>query len=172
MLVGARSGYTVENERVAMERTIAYAKIAEQEDVERLLLEYDMGISGDIGEYVVVKTAAGVCAVGKLLQVQQNCFYLEVMGVSNGLRKAGLGGFLLSELIHDPWRYCRSAEGMPSANYLINTIARGEAAAFYKRHGFKPGSFSILMPPYSYQCEDCPDRETCAPVPMIFEAGG
>ena len=157
---------------MAVERTIEIAKLADQEDVEQLLLEYGMGISGEIGEYVVAKAAGVVCAVAKLLQVQENHFYLEVMGVSNGLRKAGWGGFLIAELLSDPWRYCRSAEGLPSANYLITTIARGEAVAFYRRHGFQPGSFQMLMPPYSYQCEDCPDRETCAPVPMILETGG
>jgi N-acetylglutamate synthase-like GNAT family acetyltransferase len=153
-----------------METTISYADEAERDDIEELLSEYDLGISGDIGDYLVVKALGKVCASGKLLQMPGGCFHLEVLGVSNALRKTGLGGFLLSAMINDPQKYCRSAEAIPSGNYYITTIARGEAEAFYKKYGFKPCNYSILEPPYSTQCDDCPALATCAPVPMVYES--
>jgi N-acetylglutamate synthase-like GNAT family acetyltransferase len=150
-----------------MERTIAYADEMDREDVEQLLLEYDMGISGDIGEYSTLKTAGVICAVGKLLLVRDDCFHLEVLGVPNGLQKTGLGSFLLSELISHPSRYCRTAAGC-SEHYLITTVARGGAAGFYGKHNFKSCSLSMLAAPYDTQCDDCPYIETCNPVPMLF----
>jgi N-acetylglutamate synthase-like GNAT family acetyltransferase len=148
--------------------TISYAGAADREAIEQLLLEYDLGMAGDTGDYVVIRQAGEVCAAGKLLQMQSGCFHLEVLGVAGRLRKTGLGSLLLSELIRDPGQYCRSAAGRPDGNYSITTIARGEAEGFYRKHGFKPCSCSMLAPPYDSQCDGCPDLEACAPVPMIY----
>ncbi|NPV30103.1 MAG: GNAT family N-acetyltransferase [Firmicutes bacterium] len=151
-----------------MEYIISFARKADEEGVRRLLSEHKMGMLGEVEDYVVLKSAGEVCAVGRLVQTGKDYFHLEVFGVKNGLRRKGVGGLLLSKIISSPGEYCRCASIVPGA-YKVTTVARGEAASFYIKHGFRPCSFSNLASPYDVQCDDCPDRGTCRPLPMMFE---
>lgn len=151
---------------------VALSGNADEADLKELLAEHDLAVRGDVSDYVVLKIDGRLCAVGRLVLSGRKCFHLEVFGVKDELRGRGIGGYLLSEIIKRPWEYCSETEGDGYyKSYRLTTVARGDATGFYEKHGFRAFSFDALPPPYNTQCDDCPDRETCKPLPMVLEKG-
>lgn len=149
---------------------VALSGKIDEADLKEILAEHDLAVRGDVSDYVVLKIDGRLCAAGRLVLSGRNCFHLEVFGVRGELRGRGIGGRLLSEIIKRPWKYCREAEGGGDyKSYRLTTVARGGAANFYQQHGFREFSFDALPPPYNTQCDDCPDREACRPLPMVLE---
>jgi N-acetylglutamate synthase-like GNAT family acetyltransferase len=151
---------------------VALSTIADEADLKELLAEHDLAMLGNMSDYVLLKIDGRLCAMGRLVLSGKNCFHLEVFGVKNELRGKGIGSYLLSEIIKKPWEYCSETKGngycKPSR---LTTVARGNAASFYEKHGFRAFSFDALPPPYNTQCDGCPDWEACQPLPMVLEKG-
>lgn len=149
---------------------------AQPEDAEQLsmiMAEYGMGIPGRIEEQLVVKANGQVLAGAKVARISDNRFFLEVIGVRSDCLAQGIGGLLLGEIIKNPWKSCRAAyQGSQSpGNYQIATLARGGASEFYRKMGFVPCKMEELPEDYQEQCDLCPDKEECNPVPMVYTGG-
>ncbi|HWP95404.1 MAG TPA: hypothetical protein VN426_00995 [Syntrophomonadaceae bacterium] len=152
-----------------MELNIMYAEKYDELEAQEMLGEVNLALSGDIEDHVVLKTSGVISAVGKLVYESNHRFHLEVFGVRNDQRGSGWGRGLLTNLTAMPHKHCRSYyEDQLEGLYTITTVAKGESAGFYGRYGFSPISFSDLSDMYIEQCNHCPDRNTCQPVPLIF----
>jgi len=152
-----------------METTIRFACLEDEEQLKALLVGYGMDLAGEINEHVVARQGDQIIAGGMLSQIDDDVYHLEVLAVSEQWQRTGAGRLLLSKMIEAPWLYCH--ESSPRENYSITTVARGDALPFYITCGFKPCSFLELTEPYAEQCDECPDRESCQPVPMILRRG-
>jgi len=152
-----------------METTIRFACIEDEEQLKALLVGYGMDLAGEIDEHVVAQHGDQIIAGGMLSPIDDDLYHLEVFAVSDQWQRTGAGRLLLSAMIEAPWIYCRGSS--PGEIYSITTVARGDAVPFYSSCGFKPCSFLELTTPYDEQCDICPDRENCQPVPMIFRRG-
>jgi N-acetylglutamate synthase-like GNAT family acetyltransferase len=149
---------------------IEFATELDIEETQELLTDIGLGLSGDIEDHVVIREDGMVGAAGKLQQTDINRFHLEVLGVRDDHHGDGLGTLFLSTLTSAPWNYCQPLAMPVSGQYAVTCVAKGDAAHFYEKLGFKPYAFSMLAAKYYEQCDNCPDREECQPLPMIFES--
>jgi GNAT superfamily N-acetyltransferase len=152
-----------------LDRTISFAGPADEDKLRGMLTATGMDLAGEVVEHVVLREGAEILAGGRLYQADEDLFHLLVFAVAERDRGRGTGRRLLRELCERPWQYCRDAAEPPGGSYRVTTVARGEAAAFYKRCDYRVCEVSLLPPPFDRQCEDCPDREPCGPVAMVFE---
>lgn len=152
---------------------IVFAQQEDEDQLSNILAEYGMGIPGRIEEQLVVKANGQVLAGAKVVQISDNHFFLEVIGVRQDLRGQGIGRLLLGEILQNPWRSCRGAHpgGQFPGNFQITTLARGGASEFYRRMGFGPCRMEELPEDYREQCDFCPDKQECNPVPMLYTGG-
>lgn len=163
----------VDKEKRQDEYAVTMAEQTDEPELRELLSGHDLAVYGNVEDYVVLKAKGSICAAAKLVPIDKNSYHLEVFGVKSGLQGKGVGGCLLSEIIKSPWKYsCSLGEGSEQRVYRITTVARGEAAGFYKRYGFQPYSFAALPPPYDKQCDECEDRVCCKPMPLVYEKKG
>ncbi|HWQ77042.1 MAG TPA: GNAT family N-acetyltransferase [Syntrophomonas sp.] len=149
---------------------IRYARPEDEEQLRDLLVSHGMDLAGAIHDHVVVQQGDQIIAGGMISPVDDALYHLEVLAVGDKWRRTGAGRMLLSALIDAPWQYS-SHDGSPEESYSITTVARGDAVPFYAGCGFESYSFDELAAPYDEQCQQCPDRESCQPVPMIFRRG-
>ncbi|NLO97486.1 MAG: GNAT family N-acetyltransferase [Peptococcaceae bacterium] len=150
---------------------ILFARPEDEEELRDIFWNYGMDMSGDITEHLVVKNGVELLAGGKLSELEEKKFYLEVIGVKEGYNGCGYGSLLLNKMVQNPWECCKKPISQNRGKYVITTIARGRAVNFYQRHGFKPCDFEQIPLEYRYQCSDCPEKEDCGPVPMILIGG-
>jgi N-acetylglutamate synthase and related acetyltransferases len=153
-----------------METTIRFANIEDEEQLRDLLVSYDMDLAGEIEEHVVAECGNEIIAGGMLSQIDHDLYHLEVLAVNDQWQRTGAGRLLLSRMVKYPWVYCHTVSP-DDQTYVVTTVARGDAVPFYKNCGFEPCSFDELTVPYNEQCNECPSRENCQPVPMIFRRG-
>lgn len=151
-----------------LDRTISFAGPDDEEKLRDMLTATGMDLAGEIEEHVVLREGAEILAGGRLYQADEDLFHLLVFAVAESERGRGTGRRLLRELCERPWEYCRDAVKPLSGSFRVTTVAKGEAADFYKRCDYRMCETSLLPPPFDRQCEDCPDREPCAPVAMVF----
>ncbi|WP_258360361.1 GNAT family N-acetyltransferase [Moorella sulfitireducens] len=156
----------VNNLRARAEVTLARPE--DGPELRALLLDWGMDLAGEPEQHAVIKVSGKIFAGGKITWLEENAFHMELLAVKREARGRGLGGMLLLELIKKPWAYCDSSPAGGCVSYRVTTIARGEAAGFYRRYGFRNCHFSDLATIYREQCRDCPEREACRPVPMIY----
>lgn len=156
-----------------MAAKIFFAEEQDEHELDEILLEYDMGIPGEIEEQLVVKEKERVVAGAKVIEFEDRHYFLEVLGVKRDNLRQGIGRLLMTEIVQSPWKCCKYplSEFEPKVSYIITTVARGYAAEFYKNIGFKPCNSLELPEVFREQCSDCPDKEDCEPVPMIFVGG-
>ncbi len=152
-----------------METMIRYAYPEDEEQLRDLLVSYDMDLAGDIEEHVVAQLGDQIIAGGMLSRIDHDLFHLEVFAVSDQWQRTGAGRLLLSSMVENPWLFCHDTS--PVQIFKITTVARGDAVPFYIHCGFQTCSFPELISPYDEQCQACPNREGCQPVPMIFRRG-
>ncbi|NLL52013.1 MAG: GNAT family N-acetyltransferase [Peptococcaceae bacterium] len=150
---------------------ILFARPEDEEELREIFWTHGMDISGDITEHLLVKNGAEVLAGGKLSELAQKKFYLEVIGVKEGYNGCGYGGMLLAKMVRNPWACCKEPLSEGDEKFVITTLARGSAVSFYQRHGFQPCDLQQIPLPFRYQCFDCPEKENCDPVPMIMIGG-
>jgi N-acetylglutamate synthase-like GNAT family acetyltransferase len=151
-----------------MKLSIEFASQQDMDEVQTLLEDVGLGLSGDIEDHAVLRAEGVVCAAGKLHQTKINSFHLEVIGVRNEYHGDGLGTLFLSLLTSAPWDYCHPMVLPVTGDYEVTCVAKGDAVHFYKKMGFEVYSFSGLAAKYSEQCDNCPDLATCRPLPMFW----
>jgi N-acetylglutamate synthase-like GNAT family acetyltransferase len=154
------------------EMEILFAQPKDEEELRAILIEHHMDIAGNVEEHVILKQDGVILAGGKVSELEDDLYHLEVFGVKQDVRGSGAGTMLLTRMVGEPWKYSLSPATGGKEKYRITTVARGEAVNFYKKCGFEPYSFSELAWPYSEQCDDCPERDECNPIPMIYKGGG
>lgn len=154
-----------------MAKDIIFATEQDEDELDEILLEYGMGIPGEIEEQLIVKEDGRVVAGAKIIECEDKEFYLEVLGVKQDYLGQGIGRTLMTEIVQNPWMYCKRTISEPQPQYVITTIARGYAADFYKKIGFEPCSSIYLPEPFQHQCNYCPDEDECGPVQMIYFGG-
>lgn len=152
---------------------ILFAEEQDEYELDEILLEYGMGIPGEIDEQLIVKENERVVAGAKIIEYEDRHYFLEVLGVKQDNLRQGIGRFLMTEIVQNPWKCCKNPlSGFePKESYIITTVARGYAAEFYRNMGFESCDFLKLPELFRDQCSDCPDKEDCEPVPMIFVGG-
>lgn len=153
-----------------MDKIIAFGEPADERELRGILLDTGMDLAGDIEEHIVLKRGPEILAGGRLYQADEDLFHLLVFAVAEEERGRGTGQRLLRELSARPWAYCREAVEPASGPYRITTVAKGEAAAFYMKGNYQACDFSQVPVPFDSQCEECPDRTACKPVPLVFAA--
>lgn len=146
---------------------IEFAGPADEARLKEIFTAADMDLAGEAEEHVVVRRGGAVVAGGRLYQAEEDLFHLLVFAVAAAERGRGTGRRLLAALAAHPWEYCLEAV-RPEGSYRVTTMAKGAAAAFYKRVGFTVCDAAALPAPFGEQCRDCPDRDKCEPVPLEF----
>lgn len=149
---------------------LLFAGRQDEEELRGILWEYGMDIAGEIEYHLIIKENDQVVAGAKVIEVEPGNFYLEVIGVRIDKKGLGYGRVLMEAIVSDPWKCSKVLLTSKDAKipYSIITLSRGRAEGFYKKLGFEPCEFERLPALNQHQCSDCPDRETCNPVPMIF----
>lgn len=145
-----------------------FASPADEARLQEIFTAADMDMAGEVEEHVVVRRDGKVVAGGRLYQAEEDLFHLLVFAVAAEERGRGTGRELLAAMAVRPWEFCLEAV-RPAGSYRITTMAKGAAAAFYKRVGFTVCDAAALPAPFGEQCRDCPDRVKCDPVPMEFK---
>ncbi|NLM20774.1 MAG: GNAT family N-acetyltransferase [Peptococcaceae bacterium] len=151
-----------------------FALPEDEEELREIFWTHGMDISGDITEHLVIKNGTEVLAGGKLSELAEKRFYLEVIGVKKGCNGSGYGGMLLAKMVTNPWECCKrplSECKEKNEKFVITTLARGSAVGFYQKYGFQPCDLQQIPLPFRHQCSDCPEKENCDPVPMIMIGG-
>jgi amino-acid N-acetyltransferase len=82
--------------------------------------------------------------------------YLRSIVVANWEKGQGIGKALLEHLLY--------------TSPVIKAVARGQAVNFYRKLGFVSLDWDQVPPTYQVECEHCPDRKACQPVPMVKES--
>jgi N-acetylglutamate synthase-like GNAT family acetyltransferase len=154
----------------SMKPELVFAGEADTEQLRDIFTDYGMDLSGPIHYHVVVRDGTTVIGGAKLVQLEPDYFFLEVIGIRQDYWHQGYGSYILTHLTADPWKYCRQLNGSPpnDDSFAIGTLSKGSAHTFYQRHGFTPVSWSTLPEPYNQQCNSCPDRDGCVPTPMLY----
>ena len=110
-----------------------------------------MGPCGDPTEFVVVECAGTLAGAARAERLAGQT-WLRPIVVEPSLQRRGIGSILLTELLYRHESLC--------------LVARGGSAQFYRRHGFAEMSWDEVAPSLRAECEECPDRVECHPLPM------
>jgi len=154
-----------------MSGKVIFAEKNNENELRKILLNYGMDISGGIEEHLVVIEGQEILGGLKLVEFSERNFFLEVIGVKSENIGQGIGGNLLGGIVKNPWKCCKnpvSVENM-ELDFQITVVGRGGAEGFYKRYGFEACGFEEMPEPWREQCDDCPEKEECGPVPMIYK---
>lgn len=153
--------------------TIAFAQGQHEQQVMGILDAYGLGIPGDVEELFIVQEKEEIIAVAKIAEFDEGRFFLEVIGVKDGKRSQGAGRLLLGKILENPWECCRYSfsEQETNRDYSVSTLARGYALGFYQKMGFQACTTAEIPEWYRDQCEECPEQNTCKPMPMIYIGG-
>lgn len=152
---------------------VVFAQINDEKDLIDIMMDYGMGIPGEIEEQLIVKKDREIIAGGKVIQYDDKSFFLEVLAVKEEFKGKGYGRILLKKFLTSPWNCCKYPLTLSESGNLfqMTTLARGEAEQFYLDNGFKACAFDQIPEPYREQCDGCPDKEQCNPIPMIYFGG-
>lgn len=151
-----------------MKTEIGFAAAEDFSPVYEIFIEHGMDVYGDIDEHLILRENKEICAVAKLVQTGERSFHLENLAVASTRQQQGFGGKLLETITDEPWSCCQPSSRPIGGSYRVSTVARGSAVGFYTRYGYQIGDFASLDLTYQNQCDECPDREHCSPVPMFF----
>ncbi|WP_019850032.1 GNAT family N-acetyltransferase [Desulfitobacterium sp. PCE1] len=156
-----------------MALTVTFGENQDENKVFEILTEYEMGVPGEIDEVMVVKGEQGILGGAKISEFAEGRFFLEVIGVRSDVRSQGVGGFLLSHILKNPWECSKYplSEQKNLKEYTVSTLARGYALGFYQKMGFEPCNLEDIPEWCRDQCEECPHCEVCKPVPMYYIGG-
>jgi len=123
--------------------------------LQALLAAYDMAGEIDPADCLLAVDLDGVVGFARL-EWADRVPYLRPLVVAPASQRQGVGRRLVEALLAD------RAE--------LRVVARGQAAPFYTALGFWAIDWDAVHPPFRRECERCPDRPTCQPVPMIIHA--
>lgn len=165
---GAR---TIKRTEEKAEFIFRFAQEKDEEELDLLFQEYGMGLAGKAEDHLILRAGNQIVAGSKIVETGPNHFFLEVLGVRADQLHRGWGKILLKSILENPWKCSRLSMPAKETGYRIETLAKGQAADFYYRYGFRPCEFAAIPEPYREQCGECPERRECKPVPMIFFGG-
>lgn len=82
-------------------------------------------------------------------------------------------GYVNPIVVYEPWRgYGVGRALIEDAQALageLRLVARGSSRGFYEKLGFEPLSWDeVDLKAASEDCDRCPVRETCEPIPMVL----
>jgi len=150
--------------------TIQFAIRRDKKKLREICVAAGMDLAGKIEEHLVIKQDSILIGGAMLAQSDHDVFHLLLIAVDATCRSNGAGSQLLEEMLRDPWKCCRDALEGSGKGYRVTTVARGMAAGFYHKHGFKHCDFTELADPFRDQCGTCHKRDDCNPVAMCFTA--
>jgi N-acetylglutamate synthase-like GNAT family acetyltransferase len=151
-----------------MNNGITFAKSGHKKMLTELFTESGMDLAGAVEDHILLKSQDEIIAAAFVDKVEKNLFHLAVFAVNPDRRNEKIGSYLLQEILKEPQKYCRSQSSDENNFFQITTVAKGREAGFYKKHGFDICDFSQLNYPYNIQCEECPAKDDCNPMPLIF----
>jgi N-acetylglutamate synthase-like GNAT family acetyltransferase len=105
----------------------------------------------DPNEFLLAEKEGKLAGAARLEWIGQEV-YLRPIVVASRAKGQGIGRALVEHLLH-AW---------PN----IKVIARGKVVDFYKKMGIISIDWTLVPETYRVECELCPDRVTCQPVPM------
>jgi N-acetylglutamate synthase-like GNAT family acetyltransferase len=79
--------------------------------------------------------------------------YLRPIVIASWQKGQGIGRAIIEHLLHN--------------TPVIKAVARGQATNFYRKLGFVSMDWSQVPVTYQDECDQCPDRAACQPVPMV-----
>ena len=151
-----------------MDYDINFARSDEEAELRGIFLDSEMDLAGELEEHVVIKARDEVIGGGLMTRTGIDTYHLTVFAVRESARGNGIGSTLIRELIRQPWKHSLNRTKAVGACFTVTTMAKGKSSGFYQKNGFAPCSPSELADPYRGQCSDCPERESCNPVPMRY----
>jgi len=155
-----------------MDYQISFACDHDEEKLQKIFIDSDMDMAGDIQEHVLIKKDNDIQGGGMLMETSKGVFHLLVFAMKQNSRSQGIGSQLLQELIKQPWKYCLDGGNAVKGEYRITTVAKGKSANFYRKNGFSVCEFSMLDDPFNEQCTECPEQLECNPAAMQFASYG
>jgi anaerobic selenocysteine-containing dehydrogenase/N-acetylglutamate synthase-like GNAT family acetyltransferase len=125
----------------------------DKEEVLALLLEEGMDCSNvPIEEFMLLIDRERIVACVRL-EEHRDFLMIRPIVVAKNFRGQGAGSFLL-------------AKGLPPEREVV-LVARGTSVSFYGGLGFSDMNWESV-PRHQYdECDQCPDRKGCKPLPMI-----
>jgi len=155
-----------------MDNGIIFAESGDAETLAELFLDNGMYLAGEVEDHILIKDKDEIVAAAFVVAVDDNHFHLAVFAVNESKRNTKIGSRLLREILKEPQKYCRGQNSVLNNSFQITTVSKGKSVGFYEKNGFVTCDFSQLNYPYDSQCEQCPEKEDCQPVPLIFSHNG
>jgi N-acetylglutamate synthase-like GNAT family acetyltransferase len=121
-------------------------------EIEILMEQHDMVGSFDYKRCLVADAGEAGLAGFARLELIGNRFYIRPIIVSELFQGRGIGKGLVEYFL--------------SVFSDITVVARGSAEGFYRTLGFSPVGWEEVHGDYCYECQVCPDLDSCLPVPM------
>lgn len=121
--------------------------------VQALLQSSAMGVALDPGECLLAEEKGTIAGLARI-EYGDPIPYLRPIAISPHHQHRGIGRQLLETLIKDLDE--------------LRVVARGEAVGFYSAFGFKPMDWESVYAGYQQECAECPDHDSCRPVPMLY----
>jgi amino-acid N-acetyltransferase len=116
-----------------------------------LLKREDMANGLNAEECLVAEGLTGLLGCARIEMADGVAYLRPIIVAAEGQRR-GVGRLLVESLAADLSE--------------LRVVARGPAMEFYRKLGFKTIGWETVAPEYVAECQDCPRRETCQPMPM------
>lgn len=143
-------------ERHATDDQLVRMRRGRPEDQDVLLELLDQyGMVGAItpADCLMAEGVGGVIGFARI-EIVEGLPYLRPIVIDTAYRHQGIGRRLVQYLLAQ----------IPE----LRVTARGEAVDFYTRLGFELMPWEAVPPLFRQECEACPERTACRPVPMRF----
>lgn len=128
---------------------------ADRQPVHDLLASYQMDAELAPAEFLVATLDEHLVGAARL-EWEADKPYIRPLVVESKWHGNGIGRLLIQSLLkHSP---------------TLNVVARGQAAAFYQRLGFRPIAWEQVPARYQSECESCPEQDACNPTPMTLNS--
>ena len=126
----------------------------DQPALKELMEEFQMLGDAPAEEFLVAEQEGVIAGTVRLERIEEDV-YLRAMAVHTAWHGQGVGSQLVRELL----------AGLDN----VKVVARGYSAPFYEKLGFRPVEWEVIHEDMRRECVECPDVNTCKPVPMIYE---
>jgi N-acetylglutamate synthase-like GNAT family acetyltransferase len=129
----------------------------DQSAIEALLASHSMEANVPPHEFLVAEIDGRLVGLVRPEREGQ-AVYLRPVVVDSNWQGKGIGRLLVREI----------SKGLPA----VQVISRGETTGFYGSLGFIPMAWEQVPDRYRQECETCPDRGNCRPLPMSLNRAG
>ncbi|BBO81092.1 N-acetyltransferase [Desulfosarcina ovata subsp. sediminis] len=131
------------------------AKPEDRSQVVNLLMENGMDYSDPIEDFTIARANHSIAGCIRI-EPHATVKIIRPLVVASAYRKTGVGRLLLETAIPN-------ANGRP-----VVIVSRGESRGFYKAVGFSEADWKLIPDHQREECNLCPERPSCNPVPMIY----